>query len=118
MARIQKNYWFRPGRNVPGGRRNPGILSVDSKYEFTSHECSKDGQSWSYSCKYRQTQKIRCPAKASVVKVEDKWILAFADDEHNCETNRPRVVAEHLRHKMKELVRKDPCCKNYQGEGS
>ena len=44
-----------------------------------------------------------------MVKVEDKWILAFADDEHNCEPNRPRVVAEHLRHKMKELVRKDPC---------
>ena len=43
------------------------------------------------------------------MKVEDKWILAYADDDHNCEPNRPRVVAELLRHRMKELVRKDPC---------
>ena len=50
-----------------------------------------------------------CSAKARVTFWEDmnKWILQHADD-HVCEPNRPRVIAEMLRERMKCLVRKDP----------
>lgn len=102
---IQKTYWFRPGR---GGHRNPGILAVEDKYEFTAHECSKDGSMWSYSCKFRLTPKVKCPAKAKVVAFDDKWILQSADDAHTCEPNRARVTAELLRTKMKNIVRSNP----------
>ena len=40
MANAQLDYWFRPGR---GGGRNPGILAVQNKYEFTAHEASNNG---------------------------------------------------------------------------
>ena len=85
-----------------------GVLSVDAKYEFTAHESTKDGNSWWYCCKYRLTQKVRCPAKARVIKFDEKWILQQVDENHTCEPNRPKVIAELLRHKMKEIVRRDP----------
>ena len=75
-----------------------GVLSVDVKYEFTAHESTKDGNSWWYCCKYRLT----------VIKFDEKWILQQADENHTCEPNRPKVIAELLRHKMKEIVRRDP----------
>ena len=108
MALSQKSYWFRPGRLIKSGRKNPGILAVEDKYEFVAHEGTKDGNSWFYCCKYRLTPKIKCPAKARVMRFDDKWILQHADDDHNCEPNRPKVTAELLRNKMKHLVRKDP----------
>ena len=40
MANAQLDYWFRPGK---GGGRNPGILAVRNKYEFTAHEASNNG---------------------------------------------------------------------------
>ena len=125
----QKSYWFRPGRLERQGRRNPGmniifsviilntnyywfylsgILSVDNKFEFTVHESSKDASYWSYSCKYRQTPKVKCPAKARVILFGDKWILQSADDNHTCEPNTARVTAELLKHRMKNIVRQDP----------
>ena len=85
-----------------------GILAVDDKYEFTAHESTKDGLFWSYCCKYRLTPKIKCPARARVIYFEDRWILQSSDQNHRCEPNRARVTAEFLRHKMKQLVRKDP----------
>ena len=116
MALIQKSYWFRPGRLGKSGkaRKNPGInglqsfhiligihilgiLAVQDKYEFVAHEGTKDDIYWTYCCKYRLTPKVKCPAKARVVKFEEKWILKHADDDHNCEPNRPKVTAELLR---------------------
>ena len=105
MALTQKPHWFRPGR---GGGRNPGILAVDDRYEFTAHESSNNGSSWSYSCKFRLAPKVKCTAKAKVVAFEDKWILQSADDDHSCEPNRARVTAELLRYKMKMIVRSNP----------
>ena len=104
------NYWFRQGRNNPvTGRVNPGILTVDEKYEFVAHEATKDKKYWSYVCKYRRTPKVMCLAKARVSYWEEKekWILQHADS-HVCEPNRPRVIAELLRDRMKSLVRQDP----------
>ena len=40
-----------------------GIVAVDYQYEFTSHVCNKDGTEWVYCCKYRQTVKVKCPAR-------------------------------------------------------
>ena len=96
MALSQKSYWFRPGRLIKSGRKNQGILAVEDKYEFVAHEGTKDGNSWFYCCKYRLTPKIKCPAKARVMRFDDKWILQHADDHHNCEPNRPKVTAELL----------------------
>ena len=123
MALNPYSYWFRPGRLEKNGRSNPGIninffrksyipfigiLAVDDKYEFTVHRSNTAGSSWTYHCKYRQTPKIKCQAKAIVVELEDKWILKHASDDHNCEPNRPRVISELLRTKMKDIVRKEP----------
>jgi hypothetical protein len=83
-------------------------MAVDEKFEFTAHECTKDGTAWVYCCKYRLTPKVRCGAKARIIMFEDKWILQSVDDNHKCEPNRARVTAELLRSKMKSLVRKDP----------
>ena len=81
---------------------------MEDKYELTAHKCNKDGTTWVYNCKYRLTQKVLCPASAQVVYSEEKWILSSGTDNHLCEPNRPRVIAESLRCKMKELVRNDP----------
>ena len=105
MANAQLDYWFRPGR---GGGRNPGILAVQNKYEFTAHEVSNNGSTWTYNCKFRNTPKIKCSAKARVTGFDGKWFLQSVDNDHRCEPNRARVTAEKLRHKMKEIVRKNP----------
>ena len=105
---MQKTYCFRSGRVGKNGRTNPGILAVDDKYQFVAHEGTKDGNIWSYYCKYRLTPKVRCKAKARVVRFEDKWILQDADSDHKCEPNRPKVTAELRRERMKNLVRNDP----------
>ena len=83
MAMPQNDIWFRPGRLEKSGRRNPGnknkilsfndndvlgILAVDNQYEFTSQECTKDGTEWVYCCKYRQTVKVKCPARVRVLR--------------------------------------------------
>ena len=81
---------------------------MEDKYELTAHKCNKYGTTWVYNCKYRLTQKVLCPASAQVVYSEEKWILSSGTDNHLCEPNRPRVIAESLRCKMKELVRNDP----------
>ena len=44
MALSQKSYWFRPGRLIKSGRKNPGILAVEDKYEFVAHDGTKDGK--------------------------------------------------------------------------
>ena len=49
-----------------------------------------------------------CPARARVIKFEDKWILKSADNNHKCEPNKAKVTAELLRCKMKSIVRANP----------
>ena len=49
-----------------------------------------------------------CQAKARVSLLEDKWILKSLDGSHKCEPNEPKVLAEFLRHTMKNLVRENP----------
>ena len=44
-----------------------GILAIDDKYELTAHSLSSDKLFWTYNCKYRLTQGIRCQATAKVV---------------------------------------------------
>ena len=110
MALTTKNVWFRPGRLMRNARKNPGIMAVEDKYEFTAHDCSKDGTHWIYHCKYKSTPQIKCPAKAKIAIFDDKWILQHCDDNHKCDPNRVRVTAELLRHKMKCIVRREPEC--------
>ena len=85
-----------------------GILAVEDKYELTAHTSNKEDTVWVYNCKYRLTAKVLCPATARVIYSEEKWILSSGTDNHTCEPNRPRVMAESLRCKMKSLVRSDP----------
>ena len=80
---------------------------MDNKYEFTAHECGKQEQFWTYACKYRLTPKVRCPAKAKVVKFEDKWILNYATENNKCEHNRAQVTAKQLKQNMKDIVKKN-----------
>ena len=79
-------------------------MSIDDKYEFTLLKCNKEGTVWTYRCKYSQTPKIKCKATAKVSECEGNWLLKDIKNDHNCEPNRPKVIAEHLKHKMKECV--------------
>ena len=63
---------------------------------------------WTYKCKYRLSQNVRCQATAKVIKFDGKWILQASDEKHTCEPNRVKIVAERLRFRMKDLVREDP----------
>ena len=108
MAMPKNTFWFRPGRLERSGRKNPGIMAVDDKFEFTVSKSNKEGSVWSYRCKYLLTPKIKCKAKAKVVLYDGKWVLQEISNNHECEPNRPRVIAEKLKHEMKELVRSDP----------
>ena len=38
----------------------------------------------------------------------EDWVLQELSNNHECETNCRRVIAEKLKHEMKELVRSDP----------
>ena len=58
MAFPSQTWCLRPGQIEKGGQKNPGILSVEEKYELTAHESSKDCQSWSYVCKYHRLLKL------------------------------------------------------------
>ena len=92
MASAQIDYWFRPGR---GGGRNPGILAVQNKYEFSAHEVSNNGSIWTYNCKLQNVQpkqELQGLMGNGFFKVLTKFTVV----------NR----AEHLRHQMKEIVRK------------
>ena len=51
---------------------------------------------------------MKCPASAKVVFTDDKWILAEGTDNHCCEPNRPRLISESLKCRMKEIVKSDP----------
>ena len=108
MAMPKNTFWFRPGRLERSGRKNPGIMAVDDKFEFTVAKSNKEGSVWSYRCKFLLTPKIKCKAKAKVVFYDGKWVLQEICNNHECEPNRPRVIAEKLKHEMKELVRSDP----------
>ena len=108
MALTAKSWWFRPGRLEKGGRKNPGILAVENKYEFVAHESSKNLDKWLYICKYRRTPKVMCPARARVSLFESKWIVQHIDDKHTCEPDSGKVIANYMKHRMKEEMRKNP----------
>ena len=108
MTAPNNNFWFRPGRREKEGRKNPGILAVDDKYEFVAHSSNKEGTEYVYVCKFRQTVKIKCSARVRIIWNEDHWMLKELFHDHSCEPNRARVTAELLRHKMKNIVRGNP----------
>ena len=75
MIAPNNNFWFRPGRLEKEGRKNPGILAVDDKYEFVAHSNNKEGTEYVYVCKFRQTVKIKCPARVRIIWNKDHWIM-------------------------------------------
>ena len=101
MALPKNNFWLRPGRLEKKWTEKSG-------FEFTALKVNKDEIVWTYVCKFRMTPKVKCTARAKVALFENKWVLQHADCNHSCEPNRPRVIAELLKHKMKTLVRADP----------
>ena len=108
MALPAKSLWFRRRRLEKGGRKSPGILAVENKYEFVAHELSKNLDSWVYICKYRRTKKVMSPARAKVSLFESKWIVQHIDDKHTCEPDSWKVIAYCMKHRMKEEMRKNP----------
>ena len=114
MANIQVNYYFRDGRTMKGGKSNPGILVIDECYEFLSNKISVDEQCWKYLCKYRMTPGVNCKARATVLKILNEenrvfqYILANHDVSHQCEPNKPKMIAEKMKHDMKLRVRSNP----------
>ena len=106
-------YYFKPGRLMKNGRTNPGILVVDQVRSFQCNNISKDKTVFNYVCNERLTVGVMCKAKAVVTKCEDseegvRYIVSKVDDEHNCEVNVAKSVAEEMRYEMKQIVRKEP----------
>ena len=113
MSIPQNKYYFKPGRLMKRGRTNPGILIVDRVRSFQCNSISKDKFVFHYVCCERLTVGIKCRAKAVVTKCDIpgkgvKTILVKVDNEHDCEMNVPKAIAEEMRHEMKEIVRRDP----------
>ena len=57
MAMPKNTFLFR--RLERSGRKNPGIMAVDDKFEFTIAKSNKEGSVWSNRCKYLLTPKIK-----------------------------------------------------------
>ena len=98
---------------MKSGRTNPGILVVDKVRAFQCNNISKDKSIFNYVCNERLTVGVKCRAKAVVMKCEipDKGIkpiLVKVDIEHDCPRNFPKAIADEMKFKMKEIVRKEP----------
>ena len=48
------------------------------------------------------------PARAKVSLFESKWIVQHIDDKHTCEPDSWKVIANCMKHRMKEEMRKNP----------
>ena len=71
-------------------------MVVEDKYEFTAHESTKDGSSWTYSCKHRRTPKVKCHAKAKLVQFN------MGSISYGPKTVQKRLVQTHSIHTKKE----------------
>ena len=60
-------------------------------------------------CVQQGNPEFACKAKAIVAKREDgSFFLYSCDDHHNHFVNSAEVTAEELKHRMADIVRKDP----------
>ena len=107
------DYYFKPGKLMKYGRKNPGILIVDRVYGFQCNGTNKAGTIFNYVCNERLTIDVMSKAKVTVSKLEThedevKYILYKVAVDHSCTANLPLAIAEEMRFKMKETVRQNP----------
>ena len=108
MATCQKSHYFYEGRKSKNNG-NPGILVVEGKYRFRLNKVNKDRSIFKMYCLQQGNPEFACKAKATVVKRDDgSFFLYSCDDYHNHLVIRSVVVAEELKQRMAEIVRKDP----------
>ena len=104
-ATSRMDYCFRNGRKENG----PGILIINTKFEFIINRANREKMKCWYYCKYRKTKGIQCGAKATVVKLdENKYILKGNDDEHSHPGCPAEITAEDIKLEMCSLVETTP----------
>ena len=113
MSLSRRDYCFYPGCLMVGGRKNPGILTVDKKFVYLCNSVNKEGNVFRYICQHRLTPGVKCIAKATVRAIigangETSNFLCDVDLDHVCEPNIPKVIADSLKHEMKEHMRNHP----------
>ena len=108
MASIKKEHYFYQARKgkIGGG---PGILVVDGMFKFKFNQANKAKTIYKMYCVQQANPEFACKAKATVIKREDgTFFLYSCDDIHNHLVLRSEIIAEELKQRMAEIVRKDP----------
>ena len=106
MATTKQEYYFYPGKKSK--HRNAGILVVENKYKFLFNRRTKDGVHLDYICSQTQSN-LGCKARAKVIRREDgSYFLYKTSNEHNHFVFEAAIIAEELKQKMAEIVRKEP----------
>ena len=110
MAAIQKEHYFYEGRNgCKTGKTGPGILVVEGKYKFRVNQYNKAKTIYKMYCVQQGNPEFACKAKATVVRRnDDSFFLYSCDIVHNHFTTTSEIIAEELKQRMAELVKKDP----------
>ena len=110
MASNKIEHYFYDGKNgCKNGKTGPGILVVEGKFKFRMNKCNKDGTIYKYYCVQQGNPEFACKAKATIVRREDNsFYLYSCDIEHNHLVTKSAIIAEELKQRMADLVRKDP----------
>ena len=102
-----------PARKCRGnktGGEGPGILIVEGKYRYKYNKVSKDGYKWRMNCVEQTNPEYSCQGKALVIKRPDDGSFYLANEmgDHIHLVNHAAILAEELKLRMVELVKKDP----------
>ena len=109
MATTNIEHYFYEGRKGKTGLAGPGILIVDGKHKFRVNQSNKERTIFKMYCVQQGNPEFGCKAKATVVSRDDgSFFLYSCDLDHNHLVNKAAIIAEELKQKMTELVKKDP----------
>ena len=109
MSATKREHYFYPGRKGKTGQSRPGILVVEGKYKFRFNQVNKANTVFKMYCVQQGNPEFSCRAKATVVRREDgSFYMYSCDGDHNHLVNQAVIIAEELKQRMAELVRKDP----------
>ena len=82
---------------------------VDGKFKFRLNQSNKDKTIYKLYCVQQGNPEFGCKAKATVFRREDNTFFLYScDNYHNHFVNKAQIVAEELKQRMVEHVRRDP----------
>ena len=109
MATTNIEHYFYQGRKGKTGLLGPGILVVEGKHKFRVNQVNKDRSIFKLYCVQQGNPEFGCKAKATVGRRDDNsFFLYSCDIDHNHLVNKAIIIAEELKLRMADMVRKDP----------